>query len=150
MSESEQDRQRLARNYADMSDEALLELAVDALSLTEVARTVLRAEFSARSLEIPATLTENPSEQEAPRAISGPLVMVKRFRDMPEAKIAESLLDSAGIDCFLADENIVRLDWFWSNLMGGFKLMVRPDDLAEAQRLLEEANVARAAESSSN
>ena len=148
MSESEPDRRRLARTYAEMADEALLELAAEANSLTGLAKSVLRTELSARAIEIPAALAENPPEPV--RTISGPLVMVKRFRDMPEAQVAETILDSAGIDCFLADENIVRLDWFWSNLMGGFKLMVRPDDLAEAQRLLEEANLAGAAESSAN
>jgi hypothetical protein len=68
--------------------------------------------------------------------------MVKRFRDLPEAVVAKSILDSAEIDSFLADENIVRLDWFYSNLVGGAKLMVRPEDLEEATRLLDEANLA--------
>ena len=72
--------------------------------------------------------------------------MVKRFRDMPEAQIAESILDSAGIDCFLADENTIRMDWLWSNLLGGFKLMVRPEDLDAATQLLDHANVSESTE----
>jgi len=51
-------------------------------------------------------------------------------------------LDSAEIDSFLADENIVRLDWLYSNLVGGAKLMVRPEDLDEAAKLLDEVNLA--------
>jgi hypothetical protein len=61
---------------------------------------------------------------------------------LTEAFVAKSILDSAEIDSFLADENIVRLDWLYSNLVGGAKLMVRPEDLDEAIKLLAEANLA--------
>ncbi len=138
---SETERQRLARTYAELSDAALLELAADAASLTEIAKQVLISELSSRSLEVPVTPTQNPDAPQRPRPVSGPLVMVKRFRDMPEAEVAASVLDSAGIDCFLADENTIRMDWLWSNLLGGFKLMIRPDDLEEAKLILEEANL---------
>jgi hypothetical protein len=37
------------------------------------------------------------------------------------------------------------MDWLYSNLVGGMKLMVRPEDLEEATRLLDEqANEANA------
>jgi hypothetical protein len=52
--------------------------------------------------------------------------------------IAKSMLDSAGIQSFLSDENLVRLDWFYSNLVGGIKLMVREEDGETARKLLEE------------
>lgn len=78
---------------------------------------------------------EEHGEQE--QKISGPLVMVKRFRDLPEAVVARSILDSAEIDSFLADETMVRIDWLWSNLLGGAKLMVRPEDYEVAVKLLE-------------
>src|SRR5262249_48946682 len=146
MTQSESERARLARTYSEMSDDSLLELAAGAASLTGIAKTVLQSELSARSLKIPTALTENAPELLEARAISGPLVMVKRFRDMPGAQVAESLLDSAGIDCFLADENTIRMDWLWSNLLGGFKLMVRPEDLEGAKSILEEANLAGIAE----
>ncbi len=64
--------------------------------------------------------------------------MVGRYRDSGEAMIAKSMLDSAGIECFLGDENLVRLDWFYSNLIGGIKLMVRKEDADTARKLLEE------------
>ena len=41
---------------------------------------------------------------------------------------------SAGIECYLQDESVVRLDWFWSNAMGGIKLIVREKDAAEAEK----------------
>ena len=145
MNRYETERERLARQYAEFSDVALAELAADAGSLTDAARDALRSELTKRSLPVDLAKPDNedPIQQ---RQTSGPLVMVKRFRDMPEAQIAESILDSAGIDCFLADENTIRMDWLWSNLLGGFKLMVRPEDLDAATQLLDHANVSESTE----
>ena len=39
-------------------------------------------------------------------------VTIRAFRDLPEALLAKGSLESAGIDCFLVDDNMVRLDWF--------------------------------------
>jgi hypothetical protein len=43
-----------------------------------------------------------------------------------------------GIQCFLRDDNLVRLDWFISNFVGGVKLCVSPEDAENATRLLDE------------
>lgn len=63
-------------------------------------------------------------------------LVLRRFRDMPDAFLFRSILDSAAIECFLADENTIRMDWFWSNLLGGFKLCVRAADADTASSLL--------------
>ena len=57
---------------------------------------------------------------------------------MPDAFLYISLLDSAGIECYLADENTIRMDWFWSNLLGRIKLCVRKADADEASSLLDQ------------
>src|SRR5260370_7961142 len=57
---------------------------------------------------------------------------------MPDAFLFGSILDSAEIECYLADENTIRMDWFWSNLLGGIKLCVRKADADEASSLLEQ------------
>jgi len=64
------------------------------------------------------------------------LVTIKKFRDLPEALLARGSLESAGIECHLVDDNMVRMDWFISNLLGGVKLQVRPEDIAEATEIL--------------
>lgn len=64
--------------------------------------------------------------------------VVKQFRDLPEATIAKGAVESAGIECHLTDENLVRMDWFWSNLIGGVKLVAKPEDVAAAQQVLEQ------------
>jgi hypothetical protein len=58
--------------------------------------------------------------------------------DSPEAAIAKSILDAAGIDCVLSDENLVRMDWFWSNLLGGVKLWVRQQNPENATELTDQ------------
>jgi hypothetical protein len=66
------------------------------------------------------------------------LVVLRAFRDVPEALLAKGMLEASGIECFLADENMVRMDWFISNLLGGVKLLVQPADFSKASRILSE------------
>lgn len=65
-------------------------------------------------------------------------IVLRRFRDMPDAFLFSSMLDSAGIECYLADENTIRMDWFWSNLLGRIKLCVRKVDADTASSLLDQ------------
>jgi hypothetical protein len=53
-----------------------------------------------------------------------------------EAVMAKSMLDSAGIESFLADENVITMHWLWSNAPGGVKLQARKTDVGVALELL--------------
>jgi hypothetical protein len=66
------------------------------------------------------------------------IITLWRYRDLPEALVAKSKLDSEDLWCFLADENIVHLNWFLSNLVGGVRLQVIDDDAQVALELLGE------------
>lgn len=66
------------------------------------------------------------------------LVTLWRYRDLPEALVARAKLDSQQIWCVLADDNIVRLNWFLSNAIGGLRLQVEDDDAQLALELLSE------------
>jgi hypothetical protein len=140
--ENENEQARLERTYSEKGDLELAELALDAGNLTDVARGVLASELERRGLDaspVRAHVADGEMREAGSSKISGPLVMVRRFRDLPEAFVAKSILDSAEIDSFLADENMIRIDWFISNLLGGVKLMVRPEDAESAATLLDEA-----------
>jgi hypothetical protein len=63
------------------------------------------------------------------------LVTIRRFGDMSEALLAKGCLDSAGIECFLADTNIARLEW---PLTRGMRLQVTADDAETAMAILEQ------------
>ena len=119
-----------------MTDGELQRLARHAESLTDPACDALEDELDRRHLEFP----DNEFSGNAPRQKMEvrELVTIRQFRDLPEALLAKGSLESAGIECFLADENLVRLDWFISNFIGGIKLNVRPTDASNAQQLLDE------------
>jgi hypothetical protein len=70
--------------------------------------------------------------------VTGNLVTIERFRDLPEALLAKGKLESAGIRCFLADSELVRTDWLWSNAIGNMRLQVRSEDASDALALLRE------------
>jgi hypothetical protein len=130
----QRERQRLAANYAGMTDGELQRLARHAESLTEVAWDALEDEMDRRQLEPGEDPSARPRQEMAVRE----LITIRQFRDLPEALLAKGSLESSGIECFLADENLVRLDWFISNFIGGIKLKVRAPDVASAQKLLDE------------
>jgi tRNA(Ile2) C34 agmatinyltransferase TiaS len=102
--------------------------------LTAAAQETLRAELSKRG--IPAG-NESLNAENDDDSNSVKPVVIRRYRDLPEASIAKTVLESAGIECFLADDNVVRLDWFYSNLVGGIKLFVREEDAEAATELLD-------------
>ena len=121
----------LAAQYAQMSETELMELARSYDGLLEIAQAALRAEFARRGLEPP--LVEEPEEPAFRR-----LVTVRRYRDLTEAFLGRSLLESAGIAAWIADEHLVRMNWFFSNLVGGMRLQVDERDEAAACEILEQ------------
>lgn len=132
--DSEEERQRLAKLYAGMNEGELEKVAADGASLTDAARQALRQELAGRGSEVrvedPPTGSDQVELQE--------WITVRRFRDLPEALLAKGALESAGIECLLTDDNMVRLDWFISNLLGGAKLQVKPEDQEAAREILDQ------------
>jgi hypothetical protein len=132
MADFEEKKQRVAEQYSRLTDEELQALAGEAWSLTEPAKQALITELSRRALEI--DLAANPPAQLPPPN----LVTLRTFTDVPEALLAKTALDSAGIESFLIDETTIRMDWLWSNALGGIKLCVTPDDAKTAAQLLDQ------------
>lgn len=62
--------------------------------------------------------------------------LVDAFPTPEMAHIARSAIEAAGIECYVANENVVRLDFFWSQAMGGVKLFVPEADLERAREIL--------------
>ncbi len=129
----QRERRRLAENYAGLTDGELQRLAQNADSLTDLAWDALEEEMDRRHLKCP----DDPADERQQMEIRE-LVTVRQFRDLPEALLAKGCLESVGIECFLGDENLVRLDWFISNFIGGIKLNVRTADAESARKILDE------------
>jgi hypothetical protein len=157
MIDPEQEGRRLAEFYSGQMDGELEKVAEQAYELTELAREALKAELCRRGLQTklietaPVVFKKQvpvmpgdpppPAPPAPPSAPDGELelrkmVAIRQFRDLPEALLAKGSLESAGIDAVLTDDNVVRMDWLWSNLMGGVKLLVGVEDAAEADEVL--------------
>jgi len=135
-------------------DGELEKTASQANELTSLAREALKDELSKRGLSVeplerlPEPPPPEPLPVKLPPAELPPwldselplreLVTLRKFRDLPEALLAKGCIESAGIESCLVDDNMVRLDWFWSNLMGGIKLQVRLEDAEAANSILEQ------------
>ncbi len=131
-SDPEQERQRLARLYSGMTPEELEKVAADGAELTDTALATLKTEITSRGLAI--TVNESPAGVNVLEERD--LVPIRRFLDLPEALLAKSRLESAGIECFLTDDNMVRINW--PNLLGGAKLLVNREDADAATAILDE------------
>jgi hypothetical protein len=134
----EQERQRLTKLYAEMSDGELDAIAADSAELTDVARQALTDELARRHPEEPAVRNTGVSPERDSVELAD-VVSIRQFRDLPEALLAKGALDSAEIESFLVDDNMIRMDWFYSNLVGGIKLCVKQEDAESALDLLEQA-----------
>ena len=64
------------------------------------------------------------------------LLTIRQFGTMSEALMAKGCLESAGIECFLADANITRLE---GPISRGMRLQVNPEDAETAVAVLESA-----------
>jgi len=129
------EKQPFLEAYARLTDEQLTRLAREAPELGEEAYASLRAEIERHHLS-PDLISDPPKGPGKPEYQR--LIMVRRFRDLPEALLAKGSLESAGIECSLRDDNLVRLDWFWSNLIGGVRLMVSPTDAEVSDEILSQ------------
>lgn len=134
-----QERQRLMGVYSHMTDGELLELAEDTASLTSVASQVLNDEMARREL---SPLQPGPSQPDPDglqdETVLRSMVTIRSFPDVMQAWLAKSGLESAGIECYLADDNMVRLDWGISIVLGGVKLRVKPEDAEAALVFLDQ------------
>jgi hypothetical protein len=143
------ERQRLREEYSRMMDGELEQLAVNEIELTELAKGALKEEMALRgllqqthdakatesglssvnTLREPATLIDDSTSEDG-------LCVVRRFATFPEALIAKSLLESAGIASSLPDENVLGGNSMLTNALGGVRLFVQRSDVNEATKLL--------------
>ena len=74
-------------------------------------------------------------------------VVLNSYNSYIDAHITKGVLEEAGIDSWLKDENTVTIDPILTNAVGGIKVMVAAEDLQQASELLvklkrEQASIA--------
>ena len=142
---------QLMERYCEMSDGELEQLAAEAHSLTDAARSALQREVSRRGLSYKldshgGALTETPAPRKNGLARTEEveyreLATIGRFNDLATASLARGFLESAGIQTFLVDDHVGQLAGaFGSSAYGGIKLQVSVEDVEAAVRLLEQGN----------
>lgn len=67
---------------------------------------------------------------------AGPPVTVAQYPEAWQAQIARINLEQAGIPVFVADGNIVQMEWYYSNAVGGVKVQVPESCVEEASAIL--------------
>jgi hypothetical protein len=97
-------------------------------------------ELLAKKVRVPRG--DGPAEAAAIANDSGKPVVIRSYRDVTEAMVDRTKLESAGIKCFLYDDNLIRLDWFVSNAVGGVKLVASQNEVAEALKILDDVSLA--------
>jgi hypothetical protein len=129
----EQERLRIATVYSAMSDEELGQIAESGDELSAAAHEAFRGEVARRGLKMEIALPRGEDVFEFNETVT-----LRQFRDLPEALLAKGSLESAGIQAYLVDDNMIRMDWFISNLLGGIKLKVRAEDAEAASEILNQ------------
>jgi len=134
MIDPEQESRRLAEFYAGQTDGELENVASQASELTDPARETLRAELSRRGLYVGQLLDTKSAGED--NLEFRDLVTVRKFWSLPDAELAKGVLDSAGIESFIFDENMGRL--YFTNVIVGVRLQVDAENLEIATRLLDQ------------
>jgi hypothetical protein len=133
MTTPEQERARIAGVYSAMSDEELGQIAGSGDELSAAAREALLSEVTKRGLQMEIAPPRGEDVYEFNETVT-----LRRFLDLPEALLAKGSLESVGIQAYLVDDNMVRLNWFISNILGGIKLQVRAEDAEAANEILNQ------------
>jgi DNA-directed RNA polymerase subunit RPC12/RpoP len=63
--------------------------------------------------------------------------VIATYSKPEEAHLLRARLEAAGIPAFVRDENLVSMDWFYSNAIGGVRVEVQDEDEASAKEILE-------------
>jgi hypothetical protein len=70
------------------------------------------------------------------------LVTLSTAPDLAAARLMRGLLQSAGIDCFIPDENLLSQASYLSGIAGGLRVQVRTADRERAQAMLDDYRIA--------
>lgn len=68
-------------------------------------------------------------------------IVIKTFSFPYEAQIAKTQLEAFGIPVYIENEHTINMDWFYSNALGGVRLLVPENYVDEAKSFLEKTLV---------
>ena len=58
------------------------------------------------------------------------------FSKPEEAHLLRGRLESGGVRAYVQDENLVQMNWLYSNAIGGVRVQISDEDIDEARSIL--------------
>ena len=129
------DRDTLAREYRNISDEELIRMWTSG-NLIELAQSVAANELRQRGLDPDRLPKRAPQPESEPKPSTSDFVTVYRTMSLSEAQLLRARLEVEGIPPYVADEHTVQTDQLLAPAMGGFKVRVPRERAEEARQLL--------------
>jgi len=69
------------------------------------------------------------------------MIIVASFSKLEEAHLLRLRLEAGGVPSFAQDENMVQMDWMYSNAFGGVRVQIAEEDADRAKEIWEEPGV---------
>lgn len=64
------------------------------------------------------------------------MITVASFSKPEEAHLLRMRLEAGGVPAFVLDENMVQMDWMFSNAIGGVRVVIEDGDAGAAREIL--------------
>ena len=66
------------------------------------------------------------------------MTTIASFSKPEEAHLLRLRLEAGGVAAYIQDENMIQLDWMYSNAIGGVKVQIAEEDIDDAREILNE------------
>ena len=69
------------------------------------------------------------------------MITVASFSKPEEAHLLRMRLEAGGVAAYILDENMVQMDWLYSNAIGGVRVQIAEEDAEDAKEILKETYI---------
>jgi hypothetical protein len=69
------------------------------------------------------------------------MITIARFSKPEEAHLMRTRLEAGGVPAYVQDENMVQMDWLYSNAIGGVRVQILEEDIDDARAIIQEPPV---------
>lgn len=69
------------------------------------------------------------------------MITVATFSKPEEAHLLRMRLEAGGVAAYILDENMVQMDWLYSNAIGGVRVQIAEEDVEAAKEIIQDVYV---------
>ncbi len=66
------------------------------------------------------------------------MITVASFSKPEEAHLLKLRLEAGGVSAYVQDENLIQMNWMYSNAIGGVRVQIADEDADQAREILQE------------